>query len=191
MVQLAPQYEAPRGRRYRMRRSFLVFAVVTQVGVLACDSPSSSTSPSQPAPNASASGAPPATSASSAASATSPAPAPSGAKPAVLDTIVAQHILIGYKGAKRLPKTVVRSRAEAIARADEALAKLRAGAEFEDMVKEYSDDPGSVDRLGLLGKFHRKDLDPAFSKAAFALQVEQISDVVETPFGFHIIKRTQ
>jgi NIMA-interacting peptidyl-prolyl cis-trans isomerase 1 len=58
-------------------------------------------------------------------------------------------------------------------------------------VKEYSDDPGSVDRRGLLGKIHRADLDPAFSAVAFKLQVEQVSDVVETPFGFHIIKRTQ
>jgi parvulin-like peptidyl-prolyl isomerase len=107
------------------------------------------------------------------------------------ETIVAQHILVGYKGAQRVPRTVTRSRAEAKARAAEVLAKLRAGAEFEDMVKQYSDDPGSVDRMGLLGKFHRKDLDPKFSAAAFDLEVEQISDVVETPFGFHIIKRTQ
>jgi parvulin-like peptidyl-prolyl isomerase len=152
---------------------------------LACDAPSSG-GVSPPVPSAAPSNAPPASSASSV-----PAPSASATHIPVPDTIVAQHILVGYKGAQRIARTVTRTRLEAKARAAEALAKLKAGAEFEDIVKEYSDDPGSVDRLGLLGKFHRKDLDPAFSKAAFALQVEEISDVVETPFGFHIIKRTQ
>jgi parvulin-like peptidyl-prolyl isomerase len=119
-----------------------------------------------------------------------PAPSASAAR-VVPDTIVVQHVLVAYKGSKRVPKTVVRNRLEAKARADEALAKLRAGSEFEDIVEVYSDDPGSVPRRGLLGKVHRTDLDPAFSAAAFALQVDQVSDVVETPFGFHIIKRTQ
>jgi parvulin-like peptidyl-prolyl isomerase len=45
--------------------------------------------------------------------------------------------------------------------------------------------------MGSVGKFHRDDMDPAFSAAAFALRVGQVSDLVETPFGFHIIKRTQ
>jgi parvulin-like peptidyl-prolyl isomerase len=102
-----------------------------------------------------------------------------------------QHVLVAYKGAKRVPPSVVRSKADAKVRAGEALAKIRAGADFDDVVKEYSDDPGSVDRRGLVGKVHRGDLDPAFSAAAFALQTGQVSDVVETPFGFHIIKRTQ
>jgi hypothetical protein len=157
--------------------------------VAGCDAPSSG-GVSSPAVSAPPSAAPPAVSASSVASSAA-APSASAAHIAVPDTIVAQHILVGYKGAQRVPRTVMRSRVDAKARAAEALAKLGAGAEFEDIVKEYSDDPGSVDRLGLLGKFRRADLDPAFSKAAFALQVEQISDVVETPFGFHIIKRTQ
>ena len=58
-------------------------------------------------------------------------------------------------------------------------------------MSQYSDDAGSVDRMGSVGKFHRDQMDPAFSAAAFALRVGQVSDVVETPFGFHIIKRTQ
>jgi NIMA-interacting peptidyl-prolyl cis-trans isomerase 1 len=107
------------------------------------------------------------------------------------DTIIAQHILVAYRTAKRAPKGVTRSKAEAKARAAEALAKIQSGTSFEDAVKEYSDDAGSADRMGSVGKFHRTDMDPAFGTAAFALRVGQVSDVVETPFGFHVIKRTQ
>jgi peptidyl-prolyl cis-trans isomerase C/peptidyl-prolyl cis-trans isomerase SurA len=45
--------------------------------------------------------------------------------------------------------------------------------------------------MGSVGKFHRGDMDPAFSAAAFALKSGEVTDVVETPFGFHVIKRTQ
>lgn len=125
-------------------------------------------------------------------SAVASAPAAASSAPAAPpDAIIAQHVLVAYKGAKRAPKGVTRSKAEAKARAAEALAKIRAGTPFEDVVKEYSDDTGSIDRMGSVGKFHRDDMDPAFSAAAFALAVGQVSDPVETPFGFHIIKRTQ
>jgi hypothetical protein len=110
---------------------------------------------------------------------------------AVPDVIIAQHVLVTYKGAKRAPKGVTRSKVDARARAEEALAKIRGGAPFEDVVKAYSDDAGSVDRMGSVGKFHRGDMDPAFSSAAFALKSGEVTDVVETPFGFHVIKRTQ
>jgi hypothetical protein len=141
--------------------------------------------------------------ASSAPTAVSSAPAPSVAPSAaseavasatsapVPDAIIAQHILVAYKGAKRVPKGVTRSKAEAKARATEALGKIRSGTTFEDAVTQYSDDAGSAERMGSVGKFHRDDMDPAFSAAAFALRVGQVSDIVETPFGFHIIKRTQ
>jgi hypothetical protein len=119
------------------------------------------------------------------------AAAPAATATAAPDAIIAQHILVAYKNAKRAPKGVTRSKAEAKARAAEALAKIKAGTPFEDAVKEYSDDAGSADRLGSVGKFHRDDMDPAFSGAAFALRPGQVSDVVETPFGFHVIRRTQ
>ncbi|MDP9002924.1 MAG: peptidyl-prolyl cis-trans isomerase [Myxococcota bacterium] len=119
-----------------------------------------------------------------------PAP-PQASTVSTPETIIAQHVLIIYKGAKRAPKGVTRSKAEARARAQEAFSKIRAGTAFEDVVKEYSDDAGSADRMGSLGKFRRDAMDPGFSAAAFALKVAEVSDVVETPFGFHIIKRTQ
>ena len=156
--------------------------------VSACDKGGSSAAPagSAPAQTSAAPVAPSTSAAIASASATAsaaPAPAP--------DAIIAQHVLVAYKGAKRAPKGVTRSKTDAKARAAEALAKVRAGAPFEDVVKEYSDDTGSVDRMGSLGKFRREDMDPAFAAAAFALAVGQVSDPVETPFGFHVIKRTQ
>jgi parvulin-like peptidyl-prolyl isomerase len=138
-----------------------------------------------------------ATTASAAQPAASPAPsatpsvAPAASAEVAPDTIIAQHILVAYAAAKRAPKGVTRSKADAKARAAEALAKIKGGAPFEDVVKEYSDDAGSADRMGSVGKFHRADMDPSFSGAAFALKVGGVSDVVETPFGFHVIKRTQ
>ena len=125
-----------------------------------------------------------------------PTPTPTAATTPSADTsppdaIIAQHILVTYKGAKRAPKTVTRSKSEAKARAAEALAKVRGGMPFEDAVKAYSDDAATVDRLGSLGKFRRDAMDPAFGSAAFALKTGEVSDIVETPFGFHVIKRTQ
>lgn len=150
--------------------------------VSACDKGASSAAPAtEPSTVPSTATSAPAPVASATASA--PAPPP--------DAIIAQHVLVAYKGAKRAPKGVTRSKADAKARAAEGLAKVRAGTPFEDVVKEYSDDTGSVDRMGSLGKFRREDMDPAFAAAAFALAVGQVSDPVETPFGFHIIKRTQ
>ncbi len=168
-----------------MRWSVMVAGLVSLVVVAGCSKPSSEAAATPP--SASASPAPSAP----AATGSSSAPTASTAAVAVPDTIIAQHILVAYQGARRSPKTITRSKSAAKARAAEALAKIQAGAPFEEIVKQYSDDPGSVDRMGSLGKFRRGDMDPTFSAAAFALQPGQVSDPVETPFGFHLIKRTQ
>jgi hypothetical protein len=155
--------------------------------LVACDKPSASSAPTASA--SAATQAPVAVpSASAAPSAAAPTPTVEAPPP---DAIIAQHVLVAYRGAKRTPKGVTRSKTEAKARAQEALAKIRSGSPFEDVVKQYSDDAGSVDRMGSVGKFRRGDMDPAFSGAAFALKPSEVSDVVETPFGFHVIKRTQ
>ncbi|MDB4943703.1 MAG: Peptidyl-prolyl cis-trans isomerase PpiD [Labilithrix sp.] len=117
--------------------------------------------------------------------------APQASTQAAPDAIAAQHVLVAYKGAERAPKGVTRSKDEARKRAAEVVTKARAGEDFSKLVAEYSDDPAAKERQGSLGKFTRDKMNKAFSDAAFALGVDQTSDPVETPFGFHVIRRNQ
>ncbi|UQA56251.1 peptidylprolyl isomerase [Polyangium aurulentum] len=104
----------------------------------------------------------------------------------------AAHILFAYKGAERAPKTITRSKADAKKRADEAHAKLKDGkATFEELVTQYSDDDISKQANGMIGNFERNAMPAAFADATFNLKVGDVSEVVETPQGFHIIKRTR
>jgi NIMA-interacting peptidyl-prolyl cis-trans isomerase 1 len=107
------------------------------------------------------------------------------------EAVTAQHLLVAYKGARSVAKSITRTKADAKKRAEEALAKARKGDDFTALVKTYSDEPGAADRLGSLGKFKRDAMVKPFSDAAFALKVGDVSDVVETEFGFHVIKRNQ
>ncbi len=116
---------------------------------------------------------------------------PADGEEASSEKIGARHILVMHAESQARPEKVTRTRAEALARAKEALEKLRAGADFTDMVDEYSDEPGASERGGDLGYFGRNAMVKTFSDAAFKLKVGELSDVVETRYGFHIIKRTK
>jgi parvulin-like peptidyl-prolyl isomerase len=105
--------------------------------------------------------------------------------------IGAKHILVMHAQSKAKPDNVTRSREDARKRAEEALTKYRIGAEFEALVKEYTDEPGGAQRGGDLGVFDRSTMVKAFGDAAFALKVGEVSGVVETVYGFHVIKRTE
>ncbi len=104
----------------------------------------------------------------------------------------AKHLLVMYKGSRRAPPAVERSKEEAKTRATEAMKKAKApGAKFEDLVKEYSDEPNAGARGGDLGKFPRGAMVPEFQTALDKMKVGEVSDLVETPFGYHVILRTQ
>jgi parvulin-like peptidyl-prolyl isomerase len=102
-----------------------------------------------------------------------------------------KHVLVKYAGAKNAAASIKRTREEACLRAIEARDKIRGGADFEVVVKEYSDETGAATRGGSIGTVERKDVAKPFADAAFELSVNMLSDVVETEFGFHVITRTE
>jgi parvulin-like peptidyl-prolyl isomerase len=71
------------------------------------------------------------------------------------------------------------------------LKRAKKGEDFSKVVASYTDEPGGAERGGDLNKFGRGRMVPAFEEAAFALKLNEISGIVETPFGFHVIKRTE
>ena len=66
--------------------------------------------------------------------------------------------------------------------------KLKSGAKFEDLAKQYSQDPGSKGKGGDLGFFRTGQMMPSFEKAAFAQKLNEIGPPVKSPFGYHIIE---
>jgi peptidyl-prolyl cis-trans isomerase C len=95
----------------------------------------------------------------------------------------ASHILIQVpQGADAAAKQQAKTKADAL------LTDLKAGKDFASAAKENSQDPGSAPNGGDLGFFEQGQMVPQFEQAAFALKPGQMSDVVETQFGYHIIK---
>ena len=72
--------------------------------------------------------------------------------------------------------------------ADEVKEKLDGGADFAELAKEYSTDTSNSQVGGSLGYFGRGEMVPEFEEVAFSMKVDEISEPVETQFGFHIIK---
>jgi len=108
------------------------------------------------------------------------------------DPVHARHILItaGKAESPNAPSPVPSEsdKAQARTKAEQVLKRARAGEDFAALAKQFSSDPGSKDKGGDLGWFAAGQMVPEFDKAAFALQPGQISDIVESQFGFHIIK---
>ena len=99
------------------------------------------------------------------------------------DSVHASHILFSVpQSATPAQKT------EAKAKAQAALKQVRAGADFADIAKAQSQDPGSAPKGGDLGFFPKGQMNPQFEDAAFGTKIGTVSPVVETQFGFHIIK---
>ncbi len=106
-------------------------------------------------------------------------------------SITAKHVLVKFQGAKNASAKIVRSREDACLRAEEARGKLEGGASFAEVVGTYSDEAGAATREGSIGAIERSNVAPAFADAAFELEIGQVSYVVETEFGFHVIQRTE
>lgn len=86
------------------------------------------------------------------------------------------------------PRASDSARAGARAKLEEAMKELRAGAEFEAVARKYTDEPGGKERGGDLGWFRSGAMVREFDQMAFALRPGEISPIVETSFGYHIIK---
>lgn len=103
-----------------------------------------------------------------------------------LQRIRASHILL-----KPEKKNDPAAMAKALEKAKAILKKLKAGEDFAELAKTHSQDPGSGRRGGDLRFFNKRMMVKPFSEAAFALkEIGDISDIVETDFGYHIIKLT-
>jgi len=98
------------------------------------------------------------------------------------ETVKASHILLGVD-----PKASAEEKKAAREKAEKLHKELKAGADFAALAKVNSTDSSSQ-QGGDLGYFAKGQMVPDFEKAAFALKPGEISDVVETPFGYHIIK---
>lgn len=100
----------------------------------------------------------------------------------VPDRVHAEHILLTTVGKTDAEVAEIKKTAESV------LAQAKKGANFEELAKKYSEDPGSKTKGGDLGWLLRGQTVPEFEKAAFSLPKGAISDLIRTQYGFHIIK---
>ena len=125
-----------------------------------------------------------------------------GSRGAEPQRVVVQHVLVSFTG--KLPgKMIQRSEEEARNLANDILGRAEGGEDFDALVKEYTDDSypglyrmanhGEVPQSG--DEYRREDMVPGFGDVAFALALDGIGlcefDAMDSPFGFHVIKRTQ
>jgi peptidyl-prolyl cis-trans isomerase C len=99
------------------------------------------------------------------------------------ERVRASHILI-----RTDEKADAKAKEAAKAKAADLLKQVKDGKDFAELAKQHSQDPGSAVKGGDLGFFQKGQMVGAFERAAFALKPGEVSDIVETPFGFHIIK---
>jgi parvulin-like peptidyl-prolyl isomerase len=104
--------------------------------------------------------------------------------------IRARHILVRFKGSRvpLKPNQKDLTEEEALALAQDIRKRLVAGADFAQIAQQESDDPGSAAKGGDLGEFRRGQMIAAFDEAAGTLPINEISEPIKTPYGYHIIQ---
>lgn len=95
---------------------------------------------------------------------------------------------ISFRQVLVTPQPSAEARARAIARGDSVLAELRTGGDFQVLARRFSDDPGSREHGGDLGWFGTGRMVAEFERVAFDMRPGDTSGLVESPFGFHIIR---
>ncbi len=104
----------------------------------------------------------------------------------VKESVKTRHILISVPAGAD-----AKTDAAAKAKAEDLLKQIKAGANFADLASKNSDDPGSKTQGGEFPMYPTSGLDPAYAKAAMALNPGQTSDLVKSQFGYHIIQTEQ
>ena len=105
------------------------------------------------------------------------------------EQVKARHILIAFKGSPAAQEGKPElTEEQAKAKAEELHKQIAGGASFDELAKKESDDVGSGTRGGDLGSFGRGQMVPEFEKAAFEAKKGEVTPVVRTQFGYHIIK---
>ncbi len=102
------------------------------------------------------------------------------------DEIHARHILIQWEGIPRAEAK--RTKDQALVLAGNISERLKKGEDFESLANQFTEDPSGKNNGGDLGWFSWGKMVPPFQEVAFALSPGEVSDIVETQFGFHIIK---
>lgn len=110
-------------------------------------------------------------------------------KKAEYESVKARHILVAYKGSQAVqPGKPELTEEQAKAKAEELRKKIVGGAKFDELAQKESDDVGSGTQGGDLGEFGRGQMVPEFEKAVFAAKAGEVTPVVRTQFGYHVIK---
>ncbi|MBU4482877.1 MAG: peptidyl-prolyl cis-trans isomerase [Actinobacteria bacterium] len=104
--------------------------------------------------------------------------------------VKASHILAIFPWVEDNSEETEEGREEALEKIKVVEDKLKDGGDFEDLARQYSDDGTSGENGGDLGYISKGQMVEEFEEALFALDIEEVSGIVETEYGFHIIKAT-
>ncbi len=112
------------------------------------------------------------------------------AREPVSNTAQIKHILIGWKGTDQDPRADKRSKAEAEGVVKGLMAQIKGGADFDALMKQYSEDPGSASLAKAYTVSPDASLVIEFKQLGLRLQLNEVG-VVESEYGFHIMKRVE